>query len=67
MGKTEAREVLGITAMDEVLKSGLENYKESLIKLLEVTNKNDKEERARIRLNIKAINILLREKAYDAE
>ena len=66
MSKATAKEVLGITEFDEVLKSGLENYKDALIKMLELV-KEDKEERARIRLNIKAINILLRDHEYVEE
>ena len=58
MTREEAREALGLTELDEVLKTGLEEYKDAEVLLLEVTK--DNEEIIRIKLNLKAIDTLLR-------
>jgi len=65
MSRAEAREVLGITELDEVLKEGLESLRDCEQRLLEYTK--DQQEKARIKEVIKACNTLLKLKAYDAE
>ena len=64
MSRAEARETLGITALDEVCKDGLEDLKQAEVRLLEYTK--DQEEQIRIKTTIKAINTLLKLKDYVA-
>ena len=64
MSKAEAREVLGITTLDEVCKAGLEDLKQCEVRLLEYTK--DQEEQIRIKTTIKAISTLLKLKDYVA-
>lgn len=65
MSRTEARELLGITTLDTVLKEGLESLKYAEERLLEYTK--DKEERIRLKMVIKACSTLLQLKDYDVE
>ena len=62
MSRQEAREVLGIEEMDEVLKAGLEDLRYCELRLLEYTK--DKNEQQRIKQWVKAINTLLKLKDY---
>lgn len=64
MSRAEARETLGITALDEVCKDGLESLKQAEVRLLEYTK--DQSEQSRIKITIKAINTLLKLKDYVA-
>ena len=65
MSRAQARETLGLAAYDTPLKAGLEDLRVAEVRLLEV-EKNE-EEQKRIKLVIKAIDILLKLGDYDIE
>lgn len=57
MTNEEARKVLGLRSTDKCIKSGLESLKECELQLLHRTL--DKTEQERIKLWVKAIDVLL--------
>lgn len=65
MSVKKAREVLGLNQTDVCLKEGLESLKECELQLLERTL--DKEEQKRIKLWVKAIDVLLEAEDYYKE
>lgn len=65
MSVKKAREILGLNQTDVCLKEGLESLKECELQLLERTL--DKVEKNRIKLWVKAIDVLLEAEDYYKE
>lgn len=65
MNVKKAREILGLRQTDVCLKEGLDSLKECELQLLERTL--DKSEKIRIKLWVKAIDILLEAEDYYKE
>lgn len=65
MNVKKAREILGLRQIDVCLKEGLESLKECELQLFERTL--DKSEKTRIKLWVKAIDVLLEAEDYYKE